>query len=326
MALSRPLAKLERVDDLRTIWSSEPADFTPWLAEEDSLSILSEALGLDLELVAQEQGVGPYRADILCRDLATGTNVLIENQLESTDHPHLGQILTYAAGLDARTIIWIAKRSTEEHRAAVDWLNEVTVDGFSFFLLEIELWKFVGSDNVAPKFNIVSKPNDWRRSVAERARSSELTETQSLYLEYWTALRDYIKRCGGAVTPQKPAPQHWVNCALGRSGINMDVFASREKRWIGVEIVVVQPPGFAPKEAFNALLAQRESIQQETGFPLDWRELPDSKMSRIVTIWNDVNMDDRAEWPIQFDWISRRLDTMRRVFAPRVKSLKPSAA
>lgn len=218
MALSRPLAKLERVDDLRTIWSSEPADFTPWLAEEDSLSILSEALGLDLELVAQEQGVGPYRADILCRDLATGTNVLIENQLESTDHPHLGQILTYAAGLDARTIIWIAKRSTEEHRAAVDWLNEVTVDGFSFFLLEIELWKFVGSDNVAPKFNIVSKPNDWRRSVAERARSSELTETQSLYLEYWTALRDYIKRCGGAVTPQKPAPQHWVNCALGRSG------------------------------------------------------------------------------------------------------------
>ena len=88
MALSRPLAKLERVDDLRTIWSSEPADFTPWLAEEDSLSILSEALGLDLELVAQEQGVGPYRADILCRDLATGTNVLIENQLESTDHPH----------------------------------------------------------------------------------------------------------------------------------------------------------------------------------------------------------------------------------------------
>ena len=188
------LGRLTRVD-LRDIWTREADDFTPWLAREENLTILSETLGIDLELEAQEKAVGPFRADVLCKDIGTGTWVLIENQLERTDHGHLGQLLTYASGLEAVTIVWIAARFTEEHRSTLDWLNRITDESFRFFALEIELWR-IGESPTAPKFNVVSKPNDWSRSVAQAARSiedSELSQTRLLQrrtgvpsIPYWT--------------------------------------------------------------------------------------------------------------------------------------------
>src|ERR1051325_7974151 len=161
------LGRLERVD-LRHIWISEATGFTPWLARPENIVVLSEALGIELEIEAHEKTVGRFRADILCKDIETGRWVLIENQLERTDHSHLGQLLTYAAGLDAVTIVWVAERFTEEHRAALDWLNERTDEKITFFGLEVELWR-IGDSAVAPKLNIVSKPNDWTRSVQQAA-------------------------------------------------------------------------------------------------------------------------------------------------------------
>lgn len=165
----RTLGRLTPVE-LRNIWSSEASDFTPWLAREENLSILGEVLGVDLELEAQEQAVGPFRADILCKKIGSGTWVLIENQLERSDHLHLVQLLTYASGLDAVTIVWIAATFTEEHRSTLDWLNRITDESFRFFGLEVELWR-IGESPAAPKFNIVSKPNNWSRSVAQAARA-----------------------------------------------------------------------------------------------------------------------------------------------------------
>ena len=156
------LGRLEKIDDLRDVWKSEATDFTPWLAQ--NLALLGDAIGLDLELEGQELGVGPFRADILCKDTTSSAWVLIENQLERTDHTHLGQLMTYAAGLDAATIVWVAQRFTDEHRAALDWLNRITADGFHFFGLEVELWK-IGESAIAPKFNVICKPNDWAKSV-----------------------------------------------------------------------------------------------------------------------------------------------------------------
>lgn len=126
------LGRLAKVE-LRSIWTSESRDFTPWLAQPENIAILGETTDLDLEVVGEEQSVGPYSADIVCTDTATGDTVLIENQLEKTDHTHLGQIITYASGLDASCVIWIAARFTEEHRSALDWLNEQTPQGISFF-------------------------------------------------------------------------------------------------------------------------------------------------------------------------------------------------
>src|ERR1044071_9814117 len=138
--IAKSLGRLEKVY-LRVVWINESDDFTPWLAAEANIEILGDAIGMELEVEAQEQSVGPFRADILCKDTANGNWVLIENQLERTDHTHLAQLLTYAAGLKAVTIVWIANLFTEEHRAALDWLNEITDSRFNFFGLEIELWK-----------------------------------------------------------------------------------------------------------------------------------------------------------------------------------------
>ena len=164
--MSTPLVRLEPVD-LRGVWSDEAKNFTPWLA--DNLDVLETTLEIGLELEGVEETVGRFKADIICKDTddPAARRVLIENQLEQTDHNHLGQLLTYAAGLEAVTIIWIAKKFQEEHRAAIDWLNEITGKGIFFFGLEIELWRIEDSPP-APKFNIVSKPNDWSKSIRER--------------------------------------------------------------------------------------------------------------------------------------------------------------
>ena len=168
------LGRLERVE-LREVWTTEDQDFTPWLAQETNLAVLSETLNMELVTEGIEQGVGPFRADILCQDTQDDSLVLIENQLERTDHTHLGQLLTYAAGLQTVTIIWVAATFTDEHRAALDWLNEITDNRFRFFGLEIELWR-IGDSPAAPKFNVVSKPNEWTRSVSKASRHRRFTD------------------------------------------------------------------------------------------------------------------------------------------------------
>jgi len=179
------LGRLEEVD-LRAAWASESGDFTPWLAEDENIALLGDTIGLQLEIESREKGVGPFRADILCRETGTDRRVLIENQLERTDHSHLGQLLTYAAGLKTVTVVWIAERFTEEHRAALDWLNEITGEQFSFFGLEIELWR-IGDSPVAPKFNIVCEPNDWTKPLPH-----EVSDTQLLQQEYWDGLKTLL--------------------------------------------------------------------------------------------------------------------------------------
>src|SRR5688500_12780725 len=182
---TKNLGRLQKVA-LREAWSSESGDFTPWLAQADNLILLAESIGIELELDTREKDVGPFRADILCRDTADNW-VLIENQLERTDHTHLGQLLTYPAGLDAVTIVWIAERFTEEHRAALDWLNEKTEEGINIFGLEVELWR-IGSSPTAPKFNVVCKPNEWTRSVRDTA-AGNLSQDKQIQLDFWAAYR-----------------------------------------------------------------------------------------------------------------------------------------
>lgn len=223
------LARLERVS-LRDAWKSEPADFTPWLAREENLALLAETLEMELELEAQEREVGPFRADILCTDSSTGDWVLIENQLERTDHTHLGQLLTYAAGLKAVTIVWIADGFADEHRAALDWLNEITDDTVNFFGLEIALWR-IGESDLAPKFNVMSQSNDWTRKVKEQ--SQNLGSTEQLQLEYWTAFRDFLEKNGSAVRPNKAAAASWMTFRSGIRRLGLGASVSVQKKSCG---------------------------------------------------------------------------------------------
>lgn len=317
--IPNPLGRLERVD-LRKIWSSESSDFTPWLAREDNLKLLGETVGIELELEAQEKNIGPFRADILCKDTATDSWVLIENQLERTDHCHLGQLLTYAAGLSAVTVVWVAERFTEEHRAALDWLNERTDERINFFGLEIELWR-IGESPVAPKFNVISQPNDWTRTISETARqmqAGELSETKQLQHEFWTEFRRHMETSGSKLKTTKPLPQHWMNLALGRSDTKlMAVCNSRDNR-IGAFVVMTDDPA---KAQFQHLQSQRAAIEQEASTALEWQELPGKKESRVALRLGGVEPLNRAQWPEYHRWLREKLELLHRIFAQRVKSL-----
>jgi hypothetical protein len=209
------LGRLERVD-LRTAWASEPYDFTPWLAEQENIALLGDAIGMDLDVEAVERHVGSYKADIVCRDTTTNRRVVIENQLEATDHCHLGQSILYAAGLEAVAIVWIARQFTEEHRAAMDWLNNSTREGIDFFGLEIELWR-IGSSPMAPKFNIVSKPNDWTRTT----RPPDVSEGEQSHLQFWTQFARHLEEAGSPIRMGRASKQAIGRVLLGSSPLSL---------------------------------------------------------------------------------------------------------
>jgi hypothetical protein len=320
------LGQLAQVD-LRKIWESESEGFTPWLAKEENLRLLGDAIDIVLELEAQEKNVGPFRADILCKDTATDNWVLIENQLEKTDHVHLGQLLTYASGLKAVTIVWIAKRFTEEHRAALDWLNEITDDRFNFFGLEVELWR-IGNSEIAPKFNVVSKPNDWSKRVAAGAsqiKNTALTDSKILQRDFWTAFSDYVKEQDSNIKTTKPLPQHWMNIAIGRTGIKLaaiasfwdsvaESFSGHELR---VELVLEDSNS---KKYFEQLEAEKEEIEKTVGDQLTWHNPLEKRMCRIH-IRKSTNLKDKSKWPEQHGWLLSKLELFYKVFATRVKQL-----
>lgn len=162
MAVTVQLGKIQREHDLRTVWSNEAQAFTPWLAEH--LDALGDALGIAIELEERESSVGAFSLDILARDQDSGEAVVIENQIEQSDHEHLGKLITYASGKDAKWIVWIVKEAREEHRAAIEWLNKISDDTIGFFLVEIQLWK-IDDSNPAPKFEVVEQPNGWSKAA-----------------------------------------------------------------------------------------------------------------------------------------------------------------
>lgn len=319
--MTESLGRLERVE-LRDVWANEAGDFTPWLGREDNLKLLGEAIGLELELEAQEREVGAFSADLLCRDLATENWVLVENQLEATDHTHLGQLMTYAAGLNAVTIVWVASRFREEHRAAIDWLNEITDDGFNFFGLEVEVWR-IGESQPAPKFNAIAKPNEWSRSVKQTASAAGLTETRQLQLAYWTAFKEFAGD-QASFRVGKPQPQHWMSFGMGRSGIHLSAVAStwdsdanRSGGESRAELVMVSRES---KEQFEALIADRKDVEAVLGEPLTWYNPDNARVCRIY-VRRAANIEDKDDWPSQHKWLLEKLEKLRSTFADRIAQL-----
>ncbi len=213
--MSNELLKLVPVE-LRSKWTNEANDFTPWLAKDENLELLGETLGFELELGGQEVNVGSFRADILCKNTADNTWVVIENQLEKTVHWHLGQILTYFAGLDAHTIIWIASEFQDEHRAAIDKLNEITQEEYQFFGIEIKLWK-IDDSQAAPQFEIVSNPNNWNKNIRSTINKN-FSDTQHQHLEFWTQFTDYMEQRGNDIILPEPKIYHNFDIRIGTQG------------------------------------------------------------------------------------------------------------
>jgi len=311
------LGKVIQVD-VRHAWPNEAAHFTPWLASPDGLELLQDALGMDLEVEAIEQFIGPFRADILAKRTDTPDEhwVLIENQLEKTDHRHLGQLLTYAAGLKAATIVWVAQHFAEEHRAALDWLNEITSDDYQFFGLQIELWQ-IGTSDPAPMMNVLAEPNEWTRAVQHSADAtvSDLKQQQQ---RFWQGVRALLLERKSAVRPQKAHPQHWAEYSLGRAGAWLVASVNKTKKTLWVDFSFRGPPG---KVWYDQLLAQKGEIESKFGHPLSWQRLDGRKQCRIALTRENTDPTKEADWPAQHAWVADQLERFHTIFKPYALAL-----
>ena len=312
------LGRLQKVD-LRDVWLKEDTDFTPWLAKSENIQLLGEAIGIDLIVEAEEKMVGPFRADILCKDEATNNWVLIENQLEKTDHRHLGQLLTYATGLDAVTIIWVASEFNEEHRATLDWLNKITDQQYNFFGVKIELYK-IGESEIAPDFKIVSKPNNWSRSISSAASKidkEDLGETKIKQLEFWTSLCNKISN--KEQTPlkiRKARPQHWHTFPVGKTGVGLaSTFNTNEKR-VSAQLYISND-----QQLYETLEKDMIEIEKDIGQKLIWQPLPGRSASRISLRKNECEIDTKNEWSEYQDWIIENLEKFYHVFNKRLQDI-----
>jgi len=315
-----PLGRLEPVA-LREAWPDEAANFTPWLAEPDNLALLGQALDLALELEAVEKPVGSFSADILAKRPDTGQWVLIENQIAPTDHKHLGQLLTYAAGLDAHTVIWIAQEFREEHRAAIDFLNRATIDDFSFFGVQVELYR-IGNSPFAPRFTLVAKPNDWsKRTKTARQVSDQESEYRELYREFWGSLISAAKSRYPAIQGRTAYQANWQRFETIRGG-NPRFELNASFPWDRSLRVEVYIGGVLAKAAFKELAAKRAEIEAAFGQPLEWEELPSKQDSRLAFYMpGNEKREDKTRWPLQIEWLLTWAPKLATAIRPFINSL-----
>jgi hypothetical protein len=300
------LGKLEK-GDLRKVWLHEAIDFTNWLALDENLKLLSDEIGIDIKLVQTEALVGKFIADILAEEENTGRKVIIENQLEPTNHDHLGKIITYASGYDAEIIIWFFESTREEHIRAIDWLNEHTDEDIDFFLIKMEIWK-IGDSPYAPKFQVISQPNDWAKAVKESASHAELNEYRLQKLDFWTKFKEYALRKKTRLRLRKPSPQHWYDISIGSSNAHIALTINSVDDIVTCELYIPHA-----KELFSSLYADRETIEAELGEKPDWMELPEKKASRIRII-HKADTDDPAKWDEYFAWLLQEAEKFHKVF------------
>ena len=311
------LGKFEKVD-LREYWVDEAKDFTPWLSKDENIEILSEVIGIDIEIEGKEVFVGSFKADLVGRDISNNRKIIIENQLEKTNHDHLGKLITYASGIEASVIIWICKSITEEHRQAIDWLNENMNDDIHFFGIEIELWKIDGS-NPAPRFNIICRPNEWVKTTKKAGEgSSIISDTKALQLEYWNYLKDYCNQKGSSLNLRTPRAQHWYSMSVGRSKFHISFTANTMQNRLGCELYI---RGENAKKAYFELLKEKDSIEKEIGTELNWQELPEGQDSRII-IFKNGNIKDKVSWDEISEWFMENAELFYKTFNERVKKIK----
>lgn len=308
--MNEELSRLEAVD-LREVWTDEAQDFTPWLAKEENLRILGETVNMELELEAQEVDVGDFRADILCKT-DNDSWVLIENQLEETNHKHLGQILTYAAGLDAHTVIWIAKDFRDEHRAALDQLNEITNERYRYFGVEIKVWK-IGNSVPAPQFDIVCKPNN----VPTPTSSINDWKTR-----YWHKLNDCFQDRKQNFNIYIPGSKNSVIFGIGKPNtFALRASLSPQKKRIGINLLLQDDDAIF---YFQQLQANREEIQKEVGEKLEWDEAPNFKVKKVSIFKSDISPENEESWSDQHTWFAEKLELFDNVFRQRLQELDPS--
>ncbi len=303
------LGKIKELD-IRKVWAHEQYDFSKWLAAEENISELGNTLNLSLADIETEKFVGSYRCDIICKDELTGKSVLIENQLEQTNHDHLGKIITYASGLDASVVVWIVAEARQEHASAIEWLNKHTDDDLAFFLIEVHAYT-IGDSDPAPMFKIIEQPNDFARSVKTIARSGELSDAQIKRQEFWTMFNDVIDQRGKPFNKRKATTDHWYEVAVGSSQCHISIDLVNKDHKIRVGLWITDN-----KELFDTMKEPRAEIEEAAGFPLEWDRLDKKKASVICAVIPGLDFNDQNNY---HELMNKAIDMVlaeRKAFAP----------
>lgn len=310
------LGRLARVDP-RVVWKHEAHEFTPWLVE--NIAMLSEVLGMELEVIDREAEVGDFSLDILARDLGRDRLVVIENQLEATDHTHLGQLITYAAGLEASTIIWVSREFREEHRQALDWLNRGDGATTEYFGIVIEILQ-VDESRPAVNLRLVVSPNNWSRQSKRGPRLDEVSGKRSSYQAFFQMLLDELREKHHFTNAKSGQPQNWYSFSSGTRGFlyGMSFAQGGELR---SEVYIDFGDRGKNEVAFDALAADQDTIEKAFGEPLRWERLEARRACRVAC-YSKGSIDDSAEQQeMHRRWAIDRLLRFKKVFGPRLPDL-----
>jgi hypothetical protein len=301
----------------RQKWANEARDFTPWLAA--NIGELNKAVGLELEVENIEVAAGPYSADILAKDTGTDKYVVIENQLEKTDHDHLGKAITYASVLDASTIIWVATDFTEEHKKALDWLNDHTGEEISFYGVQVELWQ-IDNSNAALKFNIISKPNLAVRQAAKSKATDELSESKKFQYEFWIKFKDKLAKTKKIPSLQTPNARYWFDVSLGKANIHISATCNTDSNTVGVRIYIGNK---IADSMLPYLESKKTEIEAEIGQKLQWNPNPDNR-DKIILLSHPTNFSDSNKLEEALDWLVTYTIKFRETFSKLVAKVNQS--
>lgn len=312
------IGKLTEVD-IRDLWKHEQYDFSGWLAQDDNIEYLNDILGITLTDIEKEKSVGTFRCDIVAKaantDVDTDITVIIENQLEPSNHEHLGKIITYASGLNAKYIVWIVEQAREEHRSAIEWLNNVTDPDINFFLIEIHAYR-IGNSEPAPKFEIIEEPNGFRKNTKTIGISSELTKTQTDYFEFWNEFNDFLDRNGKPFKPRKAGVRHYYEVSIGVSKATARIYITLDKKnKIGIELYISDN-----KELFDFLYEHKEEIEGQLTFDFDWQRLDNKKACRIKHWFGELNFDNHSNYDELMLETVEKVKAMKKVFIKYIKA------
>ena len=307
------LGRLEQVD-IREVWAHEARDFSSWLAKQENLSVLGDQLGIDIEPLGTEVDVGRFRIDILAKEPNTDERIIIENQLEPTNHDHLGKVITYAAGLDAHYLIWIVKDVLPEHLKAVEWLNEHLDESVRCFLIKIEVWK-IGESKPAPRFDVISVKNDWAATVKRSVASTEVSELKLRQQAFWQRFVAYCRNKDSSLKLQTPRPQHWLDFSMGTSICHIALTINTKQEKFSAQIYI-------PNDKFlwEYLKENELDINTNLGSDFVWWEGTKAAGGGLDNFVKDVF--DESNQESYFDWLYNSLISLKKTFLPLIQDYK----
>jgi len=313
--MKKTLSRLKKIE-LRDIWPHEATDFTKWLAQEENLDLLSDEIGISIKLIGTEVSIGKFNLDILAEEENTGHKIIIENQLERTDHDHLGKIITYAAGKDAKVIIWLVRNAREEHRQAIEWLNSHTDNEIGFFLIKIELYK-IDDSTPAPKFELICKPNEWAKIIKTNSSNNVVSNTQLQQLELWESFKDFVRERDSAIRLQSPRPQHWYDVSIGTAAAHIALTVNTREDLIGCEIYISRN-----KDLYAYLQERKKEIEGEIDEIAIWVDAPVASRIKISKKVNGIFNPDESK--NNFEWLYNKTILFKKVFPRYIKGFKTS--